>query len=123
MEQILIAIRKCATVTHPFLAVGVREIIDSLGVPLLPEAEQVVWQEAILSHDHEVGEEAGQGLDHTDLTVRHRDQPVDVAAHAYRRNRCGAMVHPYITCTTIFQLFGRLKIFSLQIRGLSISEL
>ena len=67
---------RCARHTHPFLSVRVLEIVDGLGIPLLSDAEEVGRSEAVLSHDDEVDEEAGGGLDHADLAVRHRDQPV-----------------------------------------------
>lgn len=57
--------------THPFLAVGIGQVVDSLGVPLLTDAEQVLGQEAVLSHDDKVDEESGSCLDHTNLTVGH----------------------------------------------------
>lgn len=63
--------------THPFLSIGISQIVDSLRVPHLPDAEQLERQETVLSHDDEVHEEAGSGLDHTDLPVGHRDQPVN----------------------------------------------
>lgn len=62
--------------THPFLAIVILQIVDGLGVPLLTDAKEDRWQEAILSHDDEVYKEAGQGLDHADLTVGHGDESV-----------------------------------------------
>lgn len=64
-------------VTYPFLSVGVGQVVDGLRVPLLPDTEQVCRQESVLSHNDEVHEEAGRGLDHTDLPVGHRDQPAN----------------------------------------------
>lgn len=66
--------------TYPFLSIGVGQVVDSLRVPLLPDAEEVGRQESVLSHDHEVHEEPGGRLDHSDLPVGHRDQPVIAAA-------------------------------------------
>lgn len=61
--------------TYPFLSVRVSQIIDGLGIPMLPDAEEFQREESVLSHDHEVHEEASSGLDHTDLAVCHRNQP------------------------------------------------
>lgn len=63
--------------THPFLSIGVGQVVDSLRVPHLSDTEQVHRQEAVFSHDHEVHEESGGGLDHSDLPVGHRNQPVN----------------------------------------------
>ncbi|KYN38457.1 hypothetical protein ALC56_07164, partial [Trachymyrmex septentrionalis] len=60
---------------YPFLTIAIGEIIDSLRVPLLPNAKQIHRQESIFSHDDKVDEEAGRGLNHTDLTVCHRNKP------------------------------------------------
>ncbi|EZA51213.1 hypothetical protein X777_09890 [Ooceraea biroi] len=60
---------------YPFLTVAVGKIIDSLRIPLLSDAEQIQGQKSVFSHDDKVDEEAGCGLDHADLTVRHRNKP------------------------------------------------
>lgn len=57
---------------------------------MLPDAEERQWEEPVLSHDHEVYEEASSGLDHTNLAVRHRNQPahtnlVSTELTSYRR--------------------------------------
>ena len=61
---------------YPFLSVRVGEIVDGAGVPVLADAEEDVRFETVLGHDHEVDEESRGRLHHTDLTVRHRDQPI-----------------------------------------------
>lgn len=63
------------TTTHPFLTVGIRQIVDSFRVPLFSNAEEVSGSETVFGHDDEVDEETGRGLDHAYLTVSHRDQP------------------------------------------------
>lgn len=57
------------------MSVRVTEIVDGLRVPVFADAEQGHGQEAILSHDDKVDEESGSRLDHTDLAVRHGDEP------------------------------------------------
>lgn len=57
--------------TYPFLSIVILQIVDGLAVPALTETEQMGWQEAVLSHDHEIGEESCQGLNHTNLTIGH----------------------------------------------------
>lgn len=64
--------------THPFLFVGVLKVIDGARVPVLTNAEQTLGSEAVLTHDAEVGEEAGRSLHHTDLAIRHADKPVHI---------------------------------------------
>ena len=61
---------------YPFLAIAVAKIVDRLRVPLFSNTEKVQRQEPVLGHDHEVDEETGGRLDHTDLTIRHRNKPV-----------------------------------------------
>lgn len=73
--------------TYPFLSIGVGQVVNSLRVPLLPDAEEVHRKESVLSHDHEVHEEAGSGLDHADLAVCHRNQPADFISVIYFANR------------------------------------
>ena len=53
-----------ATPTHPLLPIGVLQVVDVSMVPANANAQQRRWQEAVLSHDHKVGEEASQSLDH-----------------------------------------------------------
>lgn len=62
---------------YPFLAIGVSKIVDSLGIPLFADSEQIAWQETVLSHDDEVHKEASSSLDHTNLTVGHGDEPAE----------------------------------------------
>ena len=62
---------------YPFLSVRIFEIVEVSSIPRFAETEQLVGQETVLTHDEEVGEETGRGLHHTDLTVSHRNQPVD----------------------------------------------
>lgn len=50
---------------HPLLPVAVLHVVDPAVIPLHAEPQQVGRQEAILSQDHKVSEEASQGLDHT----------------------------------------------------------
>jgi len=57
--------------TYPFLSIAILQVIDGLGVPLFAETEQTHWQETVLCHDDEVGEETGGGLHHTNLTIGH----------------------------------------------------
>lgn len=58
------------------MAVGVAKIVDGLTIPSFTKSEEFVWEEAVLSHDHEVGIETGKSLDHSDLTVGHGDKPI-----------------------------------------------
>lgn len=44
---------------------------------MLTDAEQSHRQESIFSHDDEVDEESSSGLNHTDLTISHRDESRD----------------------------------------------
>lgn len=83
---------------YPFLAVAVTEIVDSLRVPHFPDTEQMQRQEPVLSHDHEVDEETGGCLDHTDLTIRHRNKPVHRESHL---DRCRSLVASHGTCSWI----------------------
>ena len=69
--------------SYPFLAVGVLQVVDAARVPLHTDSQQAVIPEAILSHDDQVGEETGRGLDHTDLTIGHGDQPVKKQRHKH----------------------------------------
>lgn len=57
--------------TYPFLSIRVSQIVDGLRVPFSSDTEEMHWQETVLSHDDEVHEEPGRGLDHADLAVRH----------------------------------------------------
>lgn len=75
--------------TYPLLAVTVGKIIDSLGIPLLSDAEQIQGQKSILSHDDEVDEETGRRLDHADLAVRHRNKPTDADRRVQVRSSHG----------------------------------
>ena len=45
-----------------------------LIVPEGSEAEEVSWVEAVVLHDPDVADKAGQSLDETDLTVCHGDK-------------------------------------------------
>lgn len=51
--------------TDPLLAIAVLQVVDVLVVPGHSDSQQGGGQEAILSQDHKVGEEAGERLDHT----------------------------------------------------------
>lgn len=51
-------------ITNPLLAVAVLQIIVGAVVPIQPYAHQHGGQETILSHDHKVGEETSQSLNH-----------------------------------------------------------
>lgn|SRR6218665_169941 len=61
--------------SHPFLSVGVFEVVTALGIPSLSDAKEQFRPESIFTHDDEVGEETSARLDHTDLTVGNTDQP------------------------------------------------
>lgn len=50
---------------HPLLPIAVFHIVDPAVIPVHADAQQVGGEEAILSQNHEVREEAPQGLDHT----------------------------------------------------------
>ena len=54
-----------AALTHPLLPIAVLHIVDPTVIPGHSDAQQVIWEEAVLSHDNKVSEEASQGLDHT----------------------------------------------------------
>ena len=58
------------------MSIGVSQIVDGFRVPLLSDTEKFQGQEPIFSHDHEVHEESSCGLNHSDLAIRHRNQPV-----------------------------------------------
>uniref|UniRef100_A0A480H9S2 Sodium/potassium-transporting ATPase subunit alpha-1 n=1 Tax=Sus scrofa TaxID=9823 RepID=A0A480H9S2_PIG len=58
----------------PLLPVAVLHVVDPAVIPVHPEAQQVNREEAVLSQDHKVSEEAAQGLDHTYLSVGHADE-------------------------------------------------
>ncbi|CAG5106643.1 Protein of unknown function [Cotesia congregata] len=60
---------------YPFLAITVLQIIDGFRIPHFSDTEEIPWKETILSHDNEVHEESSSCLDHTNLSVRHRDKP------------------------------------------------
>ena len=51
--------------THPLLPVAVFHIVDPAVIPVHSEAQQVNWEEAVLSQNHKVSKEASQGLDHS----------------------------------------------------------
>ena len=54
-----------AALTHPLLPIAVLHVVDPTVIPGHSDAQQVIREEAVLSHDHKVSEEAPQGLDHT----------------------------------------------------------
>ena len=56
--------------------IGVQEVVDSPTVPGLAQSQQGGRPEPILRHDDKVHKEPRRGLDHPDLTVGHRDQPL-----------------------------------------------
>ena len=58
----------------PLLTVGILKSHTSLVVPVDSESHEIFGQETVLHHDDGVADEAGEGLDHTDLTVSHGDQ-------------------------------------------------
>jgi len=58
----------------PLLAIGVGQIVDSLGVPCSSDAKESSWPETVLGHDDKVDKESSAGLDHTNLTICHGDQ-------------------------------------------------
>lgn len=58
----------------PLLTVGILKSHTGLVVPVDSESHEIFGQEAVLHHDDGVADEAGKGLDHTDLTVSHGDQ-------------------------------------------------
>lgn len=60
----------------PLLPVAVFYIVDPAVIPVHSEAQQVKWEEAVLSQNHKVSKEAAQGLDHTNLPIGHADQPL-----------------------------------------------
>lgn len=68
-------VRDLPAQTYPFLSVGISDVVDGLRVPLFTDSKQLQRQESVLSHDHEVDEEAGSRLNHADLPVCHRYQP------------------------------------------------
>ena len=55
-----------------YLIVRVLEIIDGLGVPVDPDAEEPARPEAVLRHDDEVREETGCRLDQPHLSTEDR---------------------------------------------------
>lgn len=63
-------------ITDPLLAVAVLQVVDVLVVPGHSDVEQRAGQEAVLRQDDEVGEEAGQSLDHTCRRERERSGAV-----------------------------------------------
>jgi len=58
----------------PLLTVGILKSHTSLVVPVDSESHKIIGQETVLHQDDGVADEAGEGLDHTDLTVSHGDQ-------------------------------------------------
>jgi len=58
----------------PLLTVGILESHASLVVPADSESHEIFGHETVLHQDDGVADEAGEGLDHTDLTVSHGDQ-------------------------------------------------
>ena len=60
----------------PLLAVGILEVVNVLVVPRPPQVEQSLWEEAVLRHDDEVGEEPGRSLNESQLAVAEEDDEV-----------------------------------------------
>lgn len=68
---------------HPLLSVGVLQVVDVSVVPAEADAQQRLGEEAVLSHDHKVSEEASQSLDHPcKQEVGYRHVGVDVLVHS-----------------------------------------
>lgn len=58
---------------YPFLTIAV--FYHSIHViPISPQPKESQWHESILSHDHKVGEETGQHLDHSYLSISDADE-------------------------------------------------
>lgn len=51
-------------ITNPLLAVVVLQVIGGPIIPVEPNAHQPGGQETIFSHDHKVGKESSQSLNH-----------------------------------------------------------
>src|SRR5690625_1166201 len=62
------------TLTYPFLAVRVLQVIDSFRVPPLAQTKQKVRLETRLCHDDKVREKARSCLNHADLAIGHGDE-------------------------------------------------
>lgn len=87
--------------THPFLAIVILQIIDSLGVPLLTDAKEDGRQEPVLSHDDKVYKESSQSLDHTNLTIGHGDEPVPRERSRLIQEKMLDQSHRWVSCCNI----------------------
>ena len=65
LEELRPALVRRAALTHPLLPVAIFHVVDPAVIPVYSDAQQVSREEAVLSHNHKVSEEAPQGLDHT----------------------------------------------------------
>lgn len=59
---------------YPFLAIRISQIVDGFRIPWFSDAKQFAGQESIFSHDHEVHKESSSCLNHTNLSICHRNQ-------------------------------------------------
>lgn len=85
---------KC--IAYPFLSIRVSQIVDGLRVPMFTDTEQFERQESILSHDDEVDEETSSCLNHTDLTICHRNKSARRELWGKRENaisECCQLLH------------------------------
>lgn len=83
-------------ISYPFLSIRVSQIVDGLRVPVFTDTEQCAGQESILSHDDEVDEETSSCLNHTDLTICHRNKSARRELWGKRENaisECCQLLH------------------------------
>lgn len=96
------------SIAYPFLSIRVSQIVDGLRVPMFTDTEQFSGQESIFSHDDEVDEETSSCLNHTDLTICHRNKSARRELWGKRKMRFQNVAN----CFTI-ELFWLMKLMIL----------
>lgn len=60
--------------SHPFLTIRIFQIVDCRVLPVIANAKEATWKEAVLSQYDKVDQERPYGLDDPNLAIRHAYQ-------------------------------------------------